>query len=422
MNDFLRHPIKIRSFTDENSPKKKVSHVSFKEDLEINNQNLVKSQKKVSIRIHISLFLAFFIFMLVVTFFISTNSLCTSVLTILDDNSTQEFRFQLPSDDNLHLEKLVYHYMKKFDSFLVRKLNRINLISYFLEYFHFGPNITLMSAILIIVFLSLLFSILSFSCHHQFFCFILVIIIFLTDKYLINIFFPLSAISLEAIVMCISIYTFCSMNFYGAKYSRKKRFFCLLVFMISASFCTLSRIEFLILFVLLIVIFINSAITRISFLFIFLFILIINFALLIVVDRFIGFPSITFNSFSIYDLMMTLFSSDFNGLVLSCLLLIPFFFPFVKYDSDKDYLYIISISFMIILSAKLHVSSQSDSFLARIFIIRFALILLLGKVVCFQKSAMVIIILLALCLLISMIFTTFELDDMKLYHFFVNDQ
>ena len=246
---------------------------------------------------------------------------------------------------------------------------------------------------------------------------------------MMNVFIPFTAISFELIFMTFAIY----IEFYilyiheffvndknDENYTKKKWFSYIFLSMLSVTICSFLRIEYLVLFVPIIVIFSNCALVKASLFLLFFLAFFMNFLVMIVADRFIGFPSMTLDSFSLHDLLFSLMSSDFNGLVLISILIIPFFWPFIDYKSKRNLLYMISLVFMIVFAAILHVSCLQDSFLTRILIIRLALILLLGQIVCNQNSILVSIILLALFFAISMIFSIFELDDVKLYYFFVS--
>lgn len=425
MHDLLNHQIKKRPFIEENiNTKEKFLQDSYENNKKPSNKKL--KTLKSSFRIHFNLSLSFLIFLLAVSLLISTNSFLFSLkFSDFENENPEKLQFQSSSYNISPFEILIYNSTMKFNSYVIQNLN--SLYIYISGNTFFDSDFSLISVPLIALFLSLLLSILSFSNPNQLICFIFVTIVFISDKYMINLFLPFSSVSFEIINMSVSIYSFCLLIFSdNYTYSNKKWFFILLISMISASFCSLSRIEFIILFVQFIVIFVNLAITNVSRLILFLLALLINFLLLVIADRLIGFPSITFDSFSINDLFYFMFSSDFNGLIIISILIIPFFWPFTIWTAQinkfigNDFIYIISLFFIFAFAIKLHVSSLSDSFLIRTNIIRFVLILILGKIVCFQKSVLATIILFVLYYAISMIFSKYKIDDIKLYHFFVN--
>ncbi|KAK8899353.1 hypothetical protein M9Y10_001667 [Tritrichomonas musculus] len=435
MADLLNHPPKSRPFKEEEiHNKEKISKISLENDPlnyinfnTINNSYNPKKTPKYNMNlIHVnqSSLPSFFILLFIIVLSYFNYSFLFTLLSKSEDKNKKDFQFQPPFNGDFRLETLVYNSTVDFNSYLNLKLNIYNLTfaSKIREKFHMETDFNMLSILSAIIFFYAFFKTLTFSNQNQFSGLIFTVLIFLSDKYLMNIFSPFTSFSLQIVIIFLSFYTFCSINFSQKEdCSLKKWFFIILFSMISSFFCIIMRIEYLAVYIPLFIIYMVMSFTQFSRFFLFVLAVVINFLFVIIADRSIGFAKITFDSFTLNDLLFSCLSSDSNGLFLTSILIIPFLWPFACFKSLKDYIYIMFISFIIILALKLPVSTIFGSFLTRIVIIRISLTLLLGRIVCYQESSTITIILFLLHFIVTSSFYIFDLDDIKLYNYFVNE-
>lgn len=188
--------------------------------------------------------------------------------------------------------------------------------------------------------------------------------------------------------------------------------------------CISIRIEYFSLLIPIIITVINKI--RYDFIIIsaFVFIFILNCIFLVLIDRFIGLPQITFDSISISTFAHALIETDYNGLLLFLLFVIIFsIFEFIrlllfsksgdnkkntkKSEDDKnlpqkDIIFILLILLGSLSLLKINISSIDNPYISRVYIIRLILFVITGKIICMYNDSIksLILLIIAGCIVV----------------------
>lgn len=198
-------------------------------------------------------------------------------------------------------------------------------------------------------------------------------------------------------------------------------------------FLVLISISYRIEYYLFIIPIIINAIIKISYqfslIFVFTFTSILSAVLLILIDRFIGIPPITFDTISIKSLTSILLETDYNGMFLFLLILIIIhvciYIPIsILSKSQREQSLQFNMIFfeecfiICLFLFEIGISSANDAYLIRVYIIRLISLILIVKFIIHYQNSIYSSILLIISVILSLFYYIFNLSTLDLYQLF----